>query len=162
MKEEKPEECNLLWSSLSRATWSTNEGPSGKILMSTTSEKGRGWQFEKGPINTRGKSLWICRHCHHAGTPVTYSLWELEPQSQYLTLSPTPVKPQFTHYIKLSILWKTTHLLTSQETQISYPAPWKFSMAFQWWTLGQSLDFTWVSCLSKLPGESCPRIMFYS
>lgn len=45
--------------------------------MSTSSDKGRGWQFGKGAINTRVKSPWK----HGTMSLIGHSLWDSEPQS---------------------------------------------------------------------------------
>jgi hypothetical protein len=108
-----------LWSSLSRVTWSTKDG------MRTLLDKDRGWQFGKGAINTGVKSPWNWRH----GTmsPTGHSLWDSEPEVSILHVSPhnsfhTTVHPL--HKTSPNPC-RTIHLLTSQETQISYPAPQK-------------------------------------
>lgn len=51
------------------------------------------------------------------------------PKSQYPTLPPTPPPPQLLRYKTSPHLWKTTHLLTSQEAWSSYPAVQKLDSA---------------------------------
>lgn len=75
------------------------------------------------------------------------------PKSQYPTLPPTPSPPQLPRYKTSPNLWKTTHLLTSQEAWSSYPAVQKLDSAMigrlSKGEHGESLVSNQASCLSK-------------
>lgn len=80
------------------------------------------------------------------------------PKPQYSMLPPTPSPPVYPRYKASPNLWKTLHLLTSQEARTSYPAAQKPDSAMAWQAFQgwQSLASNQTSCLSKTDRRTPP------
>lgn len=109
MKKRSPGSLSTGSGALPRVTWSTKTG------VSTSLDKGRGWQFGEEEL------IWKREWSHHGigdrvPSPTGHSLWGSEPQIPILHATPNSFHTTFHPLYKTSPnLWRTVYLLTSQE-----------------------------------------------